>query len=113
MAAASAIVVIIVEIDAVSIAVEGGGWADARPPFAEHVLRTGVAAFPTIVGARVEPGALFFPAPAAAADLAVLLLATIVPARAGTDAVAVRIFLEAVGADALVHGVTLGINRRR
>src|SRR4051812_43651036 len=94
-------VVVIGEINAFAIALDRGIRADALSTFADSVLRTHVAACPTVVGARVNQDALFFPAPAAATHLAVLLLATIVPARVLTDAGAVRVLLEASGANAL------------
>ena len=100
VAAAPAIGWVIGEIDAFAIALDRGIRADTRSPFADSVLRTHVAACPTVVRARVEQDALFLPAPAAAADLAVLRLATELPARVLADALTVRVLLEAGGANA-------------
>ena len=86
--------------DARPVALDSGWPADALTLLAVHKLRACVAASATVGFVRIELDALLFAPPAAATNLTVLLMAALVPARAGTDAVAVRIFFEAARANA-------------
>jgi hypothetical protein len=102
MAAASAILMVFIEIDAFAVALDHGIGADALPALAGAVLRAFVTAFATVVVARGELDTRFVAIARRAADLTVLRLAAIVSTHMWAAAVAVSVFLEAVRTDAPV-----------
>jgi hypothetical protein len=108
VAAASAIVVVIVEMDALSVALDRRIGADTLAALAGAALGAFVAAFAAVMVIRRELDAEFAAITGRAADLAVFRFAAVVSTHMWAAAVAVSVFLEAVVADALVQGVRVG-----